>query len=376
MSKIHSVVFVDLHLYIGERSTSKEELFKKFQSNIDYVRYLDERIQPVFIQHAAFEADFIEDDVRFIIKKSAGKKHNLFLKLFFEVKRMRPTVVMLHGMIQPWRIFLAKAVLGSGTKIIVQDHAGKPPGGVRLIIFRLADFFISRYLFVSIKQAEDWLVRKVIGHREKVFELMEGSTGFGFKDRFVAKRKFACEDKTIFLWVGRLDKNKDPMTILRAFNLYIGRGNSAQLWMIYGTTDLLDDIKKFIESNNLSEFVKLLGTLQHDVLEDYYHAADYFLLGSYYEGSGYALCEAMACGCIPIVTRIPSFTKMVDDGNCGYLFEPGNEVGLLNILLNLNSETMESTRERVVQKFHRDLSFQAIGTKISSLVMNINVHNN
>lgn len=376
MSKLQAVVFVDLHLYTQERSTSKEELFKKFRSNIDYVRCLDEKIQPVFIQHAAFEADFVEDNVRFIIKKSAGKKYNLFLKLFFEVKRMRPTVVMMHGMIQPWRILLAKAVLGSGTKIVVQDHAGKPPGGVRLIIFRLADYFISRYLFVSVKQADDWVVRKVIGHREKIFELMEGSTGFGFKDRLAAKQKFACEDKTIFLWVGRLDKNKDPMTILRAFNRYLSSGNKAQLWMIYGTTDLLDDIKKFIESNNLSEAVKLLGTLQHDLLENYYHAADYFLLGSYYEGSGYALCEAMACGCVPIVTRIPSFTKMVDNGNCGYLFEPGDEVGLLNILLNLNSETMESTREKVVQKFRQDLSFQAIGSKISSLVMNIKGHNN
>ena len=372
MSKTHSVVFVDLHLYTGDRSTSKEELFKKFQSNIDYIRYLDKRIQAVFIQHAAFDADVVEEGVRFIVKKSAAKKRHLFLKLFFEVKRMRPSVVMMHGMIHPWRIFVAKALFGSGTKIIVQDHAGKPPGGLRLVIHRLADYCISGYLFVSKEQAQHWVTHQVIRSREKIFEVMEGSTAFGFKDRLVLKRKFNCEGKTIFLWVGRLDRNKDPMTILRAFHHYISRGNQAQLWMVYGTTDLLEEVNRFVELNNLSASVKLLGTLRHDLLEDYYSAADYFLLGSHYEGSGYALCEAMACGCIPVVTKIPSFTAMVNKGACGYLFEPGDDRGLLNILLHLNPETAELTRAKVIEKFRRDLSFQAIASNISSVVLNIN----
>ncbi len=53
----------------------------------------------------------------------------------------------------------------------------------------------------------------------------------------------------------------------------------------------------------------------------YYNSADYFVLGSHYEGSGFSLVEAMSCGVIPIVTDIPSFRMMTNNGKIGTLME-------------------------------------------------------
>ena len=60
-------------------------------------------------------------------------------------------------------------------------------------------------------------------------------------------------------------------------------------------------------------------------LEKIYNQHQFFILGSHYEGSGYALLEAMACGCIPIVTNIPSYKFMTNNGDCALLFSPFSE---------------------------------------------------
>jgi len=38
----------------------------------------------------------------------------------------------------------------------------------------------------------------------------------------------------------------------------------------------------------LNNKVHLLGKIAHSEIEQYYNSADYFVLGSHYEGSGYA----------------------------------------------------------------------------------------
>jgi glycosyltransferase involved in cell wall biosynthesis len=77
----------------------------------------------------------------------------------------------------------------------------------------------------------------------------------------------------------------------------------------------------------------------------------------------------MACGCVPIVTTIPSFRHMLNEGDCGYLFEPGNDVELLEKMLYLNAEDYSQVRKKVLHKFEKDLSFEAIANKLSELIL-------
>ena len=106
-------------------------------------------------------------------------------------------------------------------------------------------------------------------------------------------------------------------------------------------------------------------------LEFFYNDAHYFILGSHREGSGYALCEAMACGCVPIVTKISSFEKMTDNGDCFYLFDPGNAQQLKGILLNLKNDEWQMKHLKVLKKFEKDLSPEAIGNGIREICQEI-----
>lgn len=359
------MVFVDLHLYTKETSTNADVLLRKFRSNIDYVFFLSKDIQPVFIQHSGFEADFTRDQVRFVVKKGNSRKFNFFIGLFFEVRKYKPSVVMMHSLLQPWLVILAALILGRKTRIIVQNHADRPRKGIVLLLQRLAGRCVWRFLFVSKSQTQEWTDKKIISDPKKVVEVMEGSTAFRMKDKTKAKSAFKCGDKIIFLWVGRLNANKDPLTVLKAFKNFSEQLPGAELWMIYGTDDLKNEVSGYINTERMQN-VKLIGTLLHDSLEDYYNAADYFILGSHHEGSGYALCEAMACGCIPVVTDIPSFRSIA--GEEGYLFKPGSDRELYDQLVRLSKEDKNEKQKKILEKFDADLSFGAIGTRISELV--------
>ena len=52
--------------------------------------------------------------------------------------------------------------------------------------------------------------------------------------------------------------------------------------------------------------------------------SDIFLLPSRYEGLPVALLEAMAAGCVPVVSRVGSVNSVVKDGFNGFLVEPQN----------------------------------------------------
>ena len=78
--------------------------------------------------------------------------------------------------------------------------------------------------------------------------------------------------------------------------------------------------------------------------------------------------EAMSCGAIPILTEIPSFIKMTDNGKWGLLYEAGNRDALHSLLLLTPSMDVESRSIKVQERFTREFSFQAIAAKIDAII--------
>lgn len=356
--------FVDLLLLSEEEVTSLSDLLYRHRSNIDYVKHLPADWDIRIIQHAGFSQLSKQNNLTFEIIKSKNFRWSFHLSLFYSLRKQKPDVVLVHSMIYAWQILIMRLIIGSKPKIMVQNHAEKPFGLKRRWIQKLADPFISIYLFVSKDQALPWIEKGIISNKSKVVEMMEGSSTFKVKDRQALKAHFKGLNQIIFLWVGRLDQNKDPLTILKAFNGLVAKRKDVKLWMIYNAYDLLAEVKSFIKEKQLEDHIELIGAKPHAEMENFYNAADYFILGSHYEGSGYALCEAMACACVPIVTKIPSFKHMLDDGKLGHLFTPGNDEELLSVLVKLKHELHEDESKKIVEKFGSDLSFEAIASKI------------
>jgi glycosyltransferase involved in cell wall biosynthesis len=73
----------------------------------------------------------------------------------------------------------------------------------------------------------------------------------------------------------------------------------------------------------------------HDI-QDYFRAADVFVLPSRREGLPVALLEAMSCGLPCIASRLPGSTDgIITDGENGVLIEPGHAEGIVEAIARL-----------------------------------------
>jgi glycosyltransferase involved in cell wall biosynthesis len=70
--------------------------------------------------------------------------------------------------------------------------------------------------------------------------------------------------------------------------------------------------------------VRFTGSVSQETVADLYRSHDVLLAPSRAEGFGLVLAEAMACGCVPVASRIRGVTDdMVTDGDDGLLFPIG-----------------------------------------------------
>jgi glycosyltransferase involved in cell wall biosynthesis len=284
------------------------------------------------------------------------------------IKRLGPDVMLVNGLIFPLQVIQLRWMLGKKIKIIMLHRAEKPSHGKMKMLQQMADRHIQAYLFASHEMGREWITRGIIASEKKIFEVMEASSSFHVMDRKEAVAVTKLQGSPVYLWVGRLDANKDPVTVVKAFKEFLHYQPSACLYMIHQTDELLGEVKKLSgEAKN----IHLAGRVEHEDLRYWYNSSDFIISGSHYEGSGIAVCEAMSCGCVPVITNIPSFRMMTGRGRCGLLYEPGNEKELLEALLKTREMDMEKEKQKVTEQFKEELSFESIAGKIQNVIASL-----
>jgi glycosyltransferase involved in cell wall biosynthesis len=347
--------------------------------------------QVIEIQKPAFGfADFVHPilNIQFVkhLNYTGTKKINGLQYTFFKsrnrfwyipfathryIKKQDPGIVMIEGLLFPIQIILLKFSLKKKCKIIARHHGERPFKGIKGFFQRLADKYIDVYLFTSFNNADEWK-GSVIKYVSKCAEVLEASTYFKRKEFIKSQTVTGVNGSYNFLWVGRLIAGKDPFTVLAAFEKYASQQTCARLFMIYQENDLLEDVKKIISgSKTLQQSVKLVGKTDNTNLVDWYSAANFFIAGSHREAAGYAILEAMACGCIPVVTAIPSFTKITANGKYGFLYPKGDADALTSLLLSFNDINIEAKRLDIENHFTEQLSFKKIAADISNLCLQL-----
>jgi glycosyltransferase involved in cell wall biosynthesis len=362
------IKLIDLNYHTHSNISNPEEVLELQKASIGFADFIKEKLSIQLIKHLNYESEKYINGVKYVFFKSKNKFLHIPFKTHGYIRKQNLDIILIQGLTFPLQSIALKLILPKETKIIVQHHGERPFTGIKKSFQKIADHFIDVYLFTSIENANEWIDKKIIEDKKKCSELLEGSTVVTVKDKLECRRQLSFKGNQNFLWVGRLNKGKDPITVINAFENYIVFHPEARLFMIFHTEELLQVIKGKLEENeHLKKAVLLKGKVNHGELETWYNAADFFISASHKEGSGYAMIEAMSCGCIPIVTEIPSFKKITDDGKFGFLFEPGNPEGLFNILLNSKNIERETLTKSIVNHFNNSLSFRSIADKLFSI---------
>ena len=332
---------------------------------------LAKRHEVVSIQQINFEGEYLQNDVSYHFLKFRLPSKYFPVTLNKDIKQQQPDIVVIQGTHFPIQVLLLRLKLGSKTRIIVHHHAERPFTGIKKMFQRLADRHIDAYLFASRQMGLSWVKKGNLASPQKIHEVMEVSSVFHQIDKVEAKGFTGIKKKLVYLWVGRLNANKDPIATVKGFLKFAQRYPDAVLYMIYHNDELLPDVYELLEEHPNGNAVKMIGQAANNELLYWYNSADFFVSGSHYEGSGTAVCEAMSCGCIPVVTNIDSFRMITNNGNCGLLYQPGNVDELCKVLLQ-TVEIDKAEKRRLCLEYFRDhLSFSAIARGIEEIAASL-----
>ncbi len=254
---------------------------------------------------------------------------------------------------------LAKLLVRVPTKIIVSEHIALSVQAKQVeqvssrfapmtsrLLYRFADGIIA----VSQGVAKDLAqITKIPLEQIKVIynpvitpELLEKSK------ETIEHPWFAPGEPPVILGVGRLVKQKDFPTLIRAF-AQVQAVKSARL-VILGSGREQKILQSLITDLNLTDKVALLGFVDNP--SAYMSNSAVFVLSSLWEGFGNVLVEAMAMGTPVISTDCESGPQeILDCGKYGYLVPVGNQQAMANAILQVLSNQPKSLDLNWLEQF-------------------------
>ncbi|WPU24679.1 glycosyltransferase [Cedecea neteri] len=196
-------------------------------------------------------------------------------------------------------------------KLICTAHSKNEGGKIRMLAYRITDFFCDITTNVS-GEALDEFIKKKAFSKFKSIAVYNGIDTNEFKfsdgDR-VRLRNELCisSSEKLILAVGRLTDAKDYPNLLYAFKLL----SVNYKIVIIGDGELRPDIEKLIGELGLDSRVFLMGSLMD--VSPYYSACDIFVTSSKWEGFGLVAAEAMSSECLVVGTNSGGVAEVIGD---------------------------------------------------------------
>lgn len=155
--------------------------------------------------------------------------------------------------------------------------------------------------------------------------------------------------------IGRLDKQKDPLSVLEVFRMVRSELPSAHL-LIVGNGPLHADVNEAIARYGLSAVVRLLA-FRRDI-QDYFSALDVHLLLSRQEGFGITSVEALASGVPVVATDVPGTKDVLGGCSAARLVPYGDWIGVaktcLEVLAEGRNERVQQARQFAVERYSKE----------------------
>ena len=183
-------------------------------------------------------------------------------------------------------------------------------------IFWVSDSSLSQYKFYKQICNKSSVLVNVVDKKEIIYN----------------SKKFNIDEKYDAVFVGRLVKLKNPKRLLNIFLSVVGKVPTAKL-AIVGNGPMYDELKEYINNNNLNNNVFLLGFQTNPYV--YIKNSKIMLLTSIYEGTPMCALEALCLGKPIVSTPTDGMKDLIKQGFNGFLSDKDDE--LINNIIKLST---------------------------------------
>ena len=166
-------------------------------------------------------------------------------------------------------------------------------------------------------------------------------------------------DYTIIGMIANIKMIKNPDLFLRvAFRICETHARSA--FLLIGGGNRIEELRSQVHQHGLADRIRLLGKVTD--VHPFLRVLDVLMLTSNSEGKPMSLLEGMSHGLPVVATRVGGIPELVEDGENGFLFQPGDEIAATEAVsrLVLDTELRQRMSESSKRKFDSDLNIEVI----------------
>lgn len=290
-----------------------------------------------------------------------ARMRNAILKLIKKIRKEKPDLLFTTITDNNITLLIAKLLSLKKTPVIVRETNYKSLTGkisfLKRIIIQNSYNFLSKKVIALSEGVKSDLIKNFAIKKVKI-KVIYNPIEFEYINKVDTQEiedvEFSEEEK-IIITVGRLAKQKDHHTLLKAFKIVSERIKVKLL--IVGKGQLEQDLKKTADKLAITDKVYFLGFKKNPY--KYMKKSDVFVLSSKFEGFGHVIVEAMATGTPVISTDCPSGpSEILGSNEYGILVPVGDYESLAEKILDLIQDD-EKIRQYQIQGYKRAQLFKA-----------------
>lgn len=158
------------------------------------------------------------------------------------------------------------------------------------------------------------------------------------------------KDDTVFIFIGKIIKEKGIWDLLRAFEEILYNNGNVRLIVIGKGKGR--ELREYITRKNLSENVYYKGAVPHEEIPRWLNASDVFVLPSSKEGVPNSMIEAMACKKAVIVSKVGGVPEILNNEN-GIMVRPGD---ISSLKKNMEKLCVYEIREKYAREGYETIN--------------------